>query len=741
MAVIQADFRAVGERELPLRTRPDLSIKRIGYLGTGYWIVKDPVALRYYRLTKEQFCVLECLKEPGTLDRIHERLQIENPSIPVKISDVQRLLADLHEKNLLYTKRQGQGRPLLDLQKKNRNREVIQVLKNFLFLKLPGFDPEQILDAIYPFFRWMFTRWAVAMTVFISIAALLLISIQFDEFRSRLPEFQQFFGWPNLMYMWIVIAMAKVIHEFGHGLTCKHFGGECHKIGMMLLVFSPTLYCDVSDAWMMKNKWHRIIIGGAGAYIEVLLSSLAVFAWWFSNPGLFNHLCLNLFFVTTISTVIFNLNPLIRFDGYYMLSDYLEIPNLKQKADKALMKAFAWTCFGIHIPDDPFAPDRNKFWFILYAIASWIYKWVLVFSIAFFLYQWMKPYGLQSLAVTLTAASLGTMIYGLGRSLYQIFSMPRNEPMSKFKTTMTAVVAVGLFAAVLAIPVPWWIHSSFLIEPHNVQHVYSITSGHLEKVACQPGDRVARGDVLVVLRNEELEDEKLRLTEQLKLAQVQQRTSLALNNPDEITIANQRVETIQGQMRLIDEQLEHLIIKAPVSGRVVEAEAVQEPTVSVAQKPSLNTWYGTIFEQRNEHAFIEPSTHLLSIAPDEHVQAVLLISQDDRNELQVGTPVLLRCYHLPDRKFEAVITKIAERQTDYAPRQLSNKSGGDLSTVTDQQGREKLADLAYQATVKLTEDTDLMRTGLRGRARFIVDRRSLGGWFWRYIRQTFHFRL
>ena len=313
--------------------------------------------------------------------------------------------------------------------------------------------------------------------------------------------------------------------------------------------------------------------------------------------------------------------------------------------------------------------------------------------------------------------------------------------MSKLKTTMTAVITLGLLAALLAIPVPWWIHSSFLIEPHNVQHVYSITSGHLETVAFQPGDKVSKGDVLVRMSNEELEDKKRNLAQQLKLAHTQMKTSLALNSSDEIRISNQRIEAIQGQVRLIDQQLENLIIKAPISGRIVAAEPVPEPTVSVTENPQLNSWYGTIFAPRNEHAFIEPATHLLSIAPDDDVQAVLLVSQDDRNELQVGTPVLLRCYHLPDRKFEAVITKIAYRQSDYAPRQLSNKSGGDLSTVTDQQGREKLAELAYQATVKITEDTDLMRTGLRGRARFIVDKRSLGGWFWRYLKQTFHFRL
>ncbi|MEQ9068033.1 MAG: hypothetical protein RLO18_14970, partial [Gimesia chilikensis] len=156
--------------------------------------------------------------------------------------------------------------------------------------------------------------------------------------------------------MWFVLGAAKVVHEFGHGLSCKHYNGECHGMGIMFLVFSPCLYCDVSDSWMLRNKWQRIIIGGAGMYIEVIMSAIAVWIWWFTKPGLLNHLALNLFFISTVTTVIFNANPLMRFDGYYMMSDLLEIPNLRQKADKHLRDTFAWYCLGIESQRDPFMP-------------------------------------------------------------------------------------------------------------------------------------------------------------------------------------------------------------------------------------------------------------------------------------------------------------------------------------------------------------------------------------------------
>ena len=125
---------------------------------------------------------------------------------------------------------------------------------------------------------------AIAMSI--ALCALLLVIVQFDVFRSRLPTFHQFFGPHNWLYLGVTMAFVKVLHEFGHGLTCKRFGGECHEMGFMLLVFTPALYCNVSDSWLLPNKWHRTAIGAAGMYVEMFIAGLATFGWWFSEPDL-----------------------------------------------------------------------------------------------------------------------------------------------------------------------------------------------------------------------------------------------------------------------------------------------------------------------------------------------------------------------------------------------------------------------------------------------------------------------
>ncbi|MFP6768890.1 MAG: hypothetical protein VB859_12000, partial [Planctomycetaceae bacterium] len=308
-------------RPIPLQVRDDLVFKQIEYQGVSYWVVKDPVGLKYFRLQPEQYHVLMLLDGSRNLEELRDALHETLPTVRLQLTDIQHLITDLHQKGLVFSNRYGQGAALAKLNLEEKKKKILSTVRSLLYIRLPGWDPEQTLQWMYPLVRWLYRPVTVTFSVLFVIASWILLAVQFEAFSSQLPEFQQFFSWSNLMYLWITLGTCKVIHEFGHGLTCKHFGGECHGMGIMLLVFSPCLYCDVSDSWMLRNKWKRIMIGAAGMYIEVLISAVAIFVWWNTKPGMIHHLCLNIFFVTTISTVVWNANPLMRFDGYYMMSD------------------------------------------------------------------------------------------------------------------------------------------------------------------------------------------------------------------------------------------------------------------------------------------------------------------------------------------------------------------------------------------------------------------------------------
>jgi putative peptide zinc metalloprotease protein len=728
------------QRPIPMQGRNDLVVERVEYRGVGSWVIKDPVALKYHRLQPEQYKVLRLLDGHRNLEQIRDGLQSAFPTLSFAMVDLQHLITDLHNKRLVYSNRPGRGPALVKERRKAKKKKFTSLFKNILYLRLPGWDPEPTLRWMYPLTRWMFHPWAIIFTLLFVSSAYVLLAVKFDQFYSQLPEFQQFFGWPNLIYLWFSLGLAKIIHEFGHGLSCKHFGGECHEMGVMLLVFSPCLYCDASDSWMLKNKWQRFAIGGAGMYIEAIISALSIYGWWYTQPGLLNHLCLNVFFVTAVSTVIFNANPLMRFDGYYMMSDFLEIPNLRPKSDKMLREKFSWYCLGIETRPDPFMPETGKIWFVAFAIAASIYRWFILFGITLFLYTVLKPYDLQSIGIFMAVVSMAGIVSSMAMNVYRILAAPRTEPLSKPKIFATLTVLASVILAAIFIPLPLRVESSFLIEPYEVRHVYVTMPGELVELHVEPGNWVDQDYVLARLLNEELEDQYDTMLVDEKVLVSKVALNLALQDNLQKQITQQELESKRTQIKDFEKQMAHLTITSPVSGRVVAPPRIARPKLDLL-RDQLATFHGTPLDPRNANCFLEERTHLLSIAPSDRLVAILLLDQGDRNDVEVGQIVEIMFEHLPDRTYSGTIEKISIGNEEFAPQALSNKGGGELSTVTDASGREKLTSTAYQATVLLDEDAQLLKAGMRGKTRFVVDRRSAWDWTWRYITRTFRFRL
>lgn len=756
------DMLASNQRPIPLKRRPDLQVATIDYLGVGYQVIKDPVGLKYHRLQKEQFAILELLNGERSLEQVRDDLKLEFPTLQVTLSDIQQLITDLHKKGLVISNRPGQGGAVVRERRKERNQKIKQAMMSLLYLRLPGWDPEKTLKWMYPWLTWMFHPVIAWTCVLFVVSSWLLLGANFEEFHSRLPEFQSFFGWPNLLYLWATMGIAKIIHEFGHGLSCHHFGGECHEMGVMLLVFSPCLYCDVTDSWMMKNKWHRIMIGAAGMYIEVILSAIAIFVWWSTKPGMLHHLALNIFFVTTITTVIFNANPLMRFDGYYMMSDFLEIPNLRAKSDKLLRESFAWYCLGIENRPDPFMPETGKAWFVTYAIAAWLYRWVILVSISLFLYTVLKPYDLQSIGITLMFMSMAGIFFAMFKNIYQIVMTPRMEPMSKPKIAVSLTIFAIVVAIVLTTPIPWYYEAPFFMEPKGVVHVTSPFNGQLlspeayrakytelklrndrftaqfdwdylriaynqepidllgelpnpDQYAAliQPGSAVAKGQVLAVIEDaEELsnQDELWRAARQWK-AQLE---VAEYHVPDPIVQRglqkqNQEART---EMLVLHESIREYVrlnalrvVRAPSSGTIVAAQRVPEPQRDEVNYTKLERWHGTPLDPENLNCFLEQGQEILSIAPSDQIQAVLYVDQSDRDHLQrhinQSREVELKIDHLPDITYLAPVTLVSPRGEKVAPEALTTKYGGPLATRPDQKGQETLASTAYRATVEM----------------------------------------
>src|SRR5215471_10539160 len=490
-------------RSLAIRKRPDLQVTKQRYLGRQYWIVKDPVGLNYFRFQEEEFALLNWLDGRTSLDELRNRFEKQFAPQKITLEELGRLIGMLHQSGLVIANVPGQGKQLLKLRWQRKKREWMAAISNVLAIRFKGIDPERFFNWVYPYVSWFFTRTAACICLFLFASALTLVLVQFGEFQRRLPGFHQFFGPNNWIYLGAAMAVTKVLHEFGHGLSCKHFGGECHELGVMMLVLTPCLYCNVSDSWMLPNKWHRAFIGAAGMYVEICIASIATFVWWFSAPGLLNNVALSTMFVCSVSTVVFNGNPLLRYDGYYILSDLLEIPNLRQKATTILNRKMGAWFLGLEEPDDPFLPKRNQALFAIYSIAAATYSWVVMFSILYFLMKVFEPYRLQIIGQIIATASIASLVGRPLWSLGKFFYVPgRLEEVKKPRMYLSLAIVAVVLAAFLFLPLPYHVFCPLEVQPYRADDVYvGAVGGQVTKIHVNPGKRVDAGAPIADLAN------------------------------------------------------------------------------------------------------------------------------------------------------------------------------------------------------------------------------------------------
>src|SRR5262249_25429289 len=302
-----------------------------------------------------------------TLDDAQKSFETRFRPERLTLEDLEGFAQQLLTAGLAQNESPQAGKQLFDRRKKRRRSEIMQALTNILYIKIPvtGFlewmfqrwnlTLDKLLAGMLRYLGWIFTVWFMLVSIGLFTAAILLVATHFETFYDKLPSYHEFFSFKTVVYLWAALGAVKIIHEFGHGLSCKAFGGEVHEMGLLFLVFSPCLYCNVSDAWTLPSKWKRIIISFAGIYVELIIAAIATFVWWNTPSHPFvNNLSLSLMIVCSVSTVVFNANPLMRYDGYYILADWLEIPNLRDRSNRYLQRLVMEHCLGIELHPEPY---------------------------------------------------------------------------------------------------------------------------------------------------------------------------------------------------------------------------------------------------------------------------------------------------------------------------------------------------------------------------------------------------
>jgi putative peptide zinc metalloprotease protein len=737
-------FRSSTTRGVTLRRRGDLVVNRQIYQGQAWWVVKDPISLHYFRFRPEEYALLEMLDGGTSLEALKERFEARFPPRRITVEELSRFIATLHRSGLVIGDRPGQGPQLFERRRQRIWKQWMAWLANIMSMRFRGIDPDWLLERLDPWFGWLFSPPAIVAALVFVASALLLVLVNFDVFRAKLPEFQQFFAAGNWLYLAVALGITKILHEFGHGLSCKHYGGECHEMGMMLLVFTPCLYCDVSDSWMLPSKWKRAAIGAAGMYVEVIIASIATYLWWNSHPGVFNQLCLDVMFVSSVSTILFNANPLLRYDGYYILADVLEIPNLRQKANTILQRLASRWCLGIKQQDDPFLPQRKLGLFALYAVASSVYGWIVTASIFLFVWNVFKPYRLEVLGQILALGAVWGLVIRPVQGIIGFFRIPgRRDDVKAVNLLVTVAIAAAVLGGIALIPLPQRVWCAAELRPRGEETVYVTVPGRLESLAVQPGAVVRKGAELARLANVDLDLEIAEL--EGKATQYESRLKSLQRERFSDPAAGLEIGTVEESLASTREQLDRKLKDRQELRLVSPRDGVVLPAASLKPQPDgggkLPGWAGNPLDDRNLGATYREGTVLCMVGEPERFEAVMVVDQTEVEFVADGQRVDLKLDAFPWQTFTGKIDQIAETHIEAGSERLSVKAGGQVPTETDASGREIPISTSYEALMTLDDAEAVFTPGMRGTARIQVGSRTVGRWLLRLLWQTFNFRM
>ena len=557
------------------------------------------------------------------------------------------------------------------------------------------------------------------------IAAVLWLLAHLDQFTARLPTVSKFLDSENWLLLGSVVIAMKIVHELAHGISFKRFGGECHEIGvMMLMLVIPTLYCSTTDSWMLRNKWHRAAIAAAGMYVELLIAAFATFIWWFSSPGTLNTICLNIMATGTVSVVLLNGNPFFKFDGYYIFSDVMELPNLRERAGKQTQSLFLKYALGIDEDSEPNALTSTKLALVTYKLMAFTVKLIVLLFIKFMLIDKLNPLGLGYVGLTIGFIGFGILLAPPLWSMYKFFEVPgRYYRIEMIKSSATIFATIILAITIFAIPFPHHVKCTFTIEPRNGQVVYVEHPAVLRAVHVKPWETVQPGQLIAELEN--LED-ALRL-ERLRTEGDEHRAELQhLENTREssaktaarISELINLLETNKNSVQKLEEIVASFQVVARRSGQVIPEWTGLRPD----KEDQLTTFDGSPLHLQNIGSKMPSGQRLCTIGELTDFDAVLVVNEHDIAFVHTGQQATLLLDSVAGQRQTASIESVARKESEHVPGSLSKSNGGSIELqppVNSKRQSTQPNDEHFEARVPMNSLTPLS-VGLRGQARIRV---------------------
>jgi putative peptide zinc metalloprotease protein len=699
--------------ELRPRLRGHAEIHRQRFRGRTWYVLEDRVSERFHRFSPQAYQVIGLMDGQRTVQELWDIACDRLGDAAPTQGELILLLSQLHAADVLQTERAPDAAEISERGRRQRRQRARSQLASLFSWRIPLVDPERLLQWMLPAVRPL-AGWPGALLWLSVVApAALLLAMHWRDLTHGAVD--QLASAQNLLVFWLLFLGIKALHELGHAALTKAYGGEVHDMGLMLLVFTPVPYVDASAAWKFPDKWQRIAVGAAGMLVELFLGALALYVWLAAEPGLVRTLAFDTVLIAGVSTVLFNANPLLRFDGYYMLADWLESPNLRRRANHYLGHLCERFLFGGE-PERPVVARGEPAWFVAYAVASFLYRVVVVVAISLFL---GRVHFYLAFFFFVFASALW-LVVPLCKGVAHLVSGPRLRSVRPRAIGVSAALLAAVVALLGFTPVPHRSRAEGVIWVPEEALVRTRVQGFVDTLLAQPGERVRRGQPLFRLRDEEL---------LAQAGEIEARRRELLARYDDHAAAQERVaaQMVRDELRYVERDLAEarrrvadLTVAADTDGAFVVAAPEDLPDRFVRQGELV----GYVMD-------LDTIT-VRSVVP----QADIDLVRAETRGVQV---------RLAERLAESVpgvIRRVVPGASEDLPAPALGTQGGGRLAVDPRDDRGVTAfERVFQVDVELARSPRFVNVGGRAFLRFDHGRAPLAQQWYRQLRQLFLSRL
>jgi putative peptide zinc metalloprotease protein len=659
------------------RLRSHIHIHRHVYRGEVWYVMQDQSNGEFHRYTPEAHLLISLMDGQRTVQQIWELVctQLDGDAMPQ--DEVIRLMAQLHRADVLLTDRAPDVRDLVQRRRRQRVQKIKQYIGNPSALKLPLFDPDRWLTAGLPCYRWLFTWAGALLWLGVALYGAILAVMQWDALTHNVWD--QVFSSGNVLAVALVYPVVKALHELGHACAVKARGGEVHEIGVMFLLLVPIPYVDASAATGFADKRWRMLIGAVGILVELFLAALAMIAWAHLEPGVWRSLAYNVVILCGASTLFMNGNPLLRYDGYYVLSDAIEIPNLGQRANGWLGYLFKRYALGLAAVEAPRATRGEQWWFVGYGLLSFAYRMFIMFLAVFLIAGRFFFFG----ALLACWALFNTIVMPLWRLGLKLFTDPQIQARRWRSYAISAACVAAALYLIGAVPVPASTDTEGVVWVPASDQVRAPVAGFVRESQAGADAQIAAGAPLFTLENDELTRRAAMLAAQVDEYRARYVQAQARNQV-QAGIARHQWQNLQTEQRSVAQQVSAQRVTSAHAGRYIPAQA-QDSTGRYVQRGEL---LGYVLTAAGTVRVVVPQSSLQRI----------------HRSLQ---SVRVRLVRDSGREFAAQSAREVPAATDELPSlTLSLQGGGSIGVDPrkSQEGRAKSAENLFVMDLVLPPD-------------------------------------